>query len=80
MVLAHASLVPIFLRSQWHNARSLGIQVRSSHIFREGNACADRLASIGHSVDNVVWLSILPYEFQPDFYSDRCGLPRLRFS
>jgi len=78
-VLKNASLVSVLLRNWWDNARSLGIHVISSHIFREGNVCADMLASMGHSVDGAVWLSILPSGFQPDFYSDRCSLPRLRF-
>ena len=44
-------LVPMLLRNRWHNARNLGIQVISSHIFREGNCCADYLANLGHSVE-----------------------------
>lgn len=54
LLLKNASLVPILLRNRWHNARSLGTQVISSHIFREGNCCADRLASLGHSVTGEV--------------------------
>jgi len=34
------------------------------------------VGSMGHSA---VWLSVLPSNFQLDFYSDRIGLPRLRF-
>jgi len=80
LVFKNLSLVRVLLRNWWHNARSLGIQVISSHIFYEGNCCVDRLASMGHSVDVVVWLSILPTVLQPDFYLDRCGMPRFRFT
>jgi len=41
-------LVPVLLRNRWHNARSQGLQVIASHIFREGNSCADLLANLGH--------------------------------
>ena len=37
-------------RNRWHNVLSLGIQVLSSHIFREGIYCAVRLATLGHLV------------------------------
>ena len=63
LVFKNSSLVPILLRNRWHNARELNVQVISSHIFREGNICADRLAIFGHSVVGEVWLSTLPSEF-----------------
>jgi hypothetical protein len=56
LVFKNLSLVPVLLRNRWENARSLGIQV--SHIFREGNCCADQLASLGHSTQDTAWLSI----------------------
>jgi len=49
-IFSNALLVPILLRNRWHNACNLGIQVISSHIFREGNCCADYLTNLGHSV------------------------------
>ena len=67
------------LRNRWHNASNLGIQVISSHIYREGNCCADKLANMGHSVQGSVWLSSLPAELNVDFFRDRCGLPTTDF-
>jgi len=49
LVFKNLSLVPVLLWNRWENACSLGIQVISSHIFREGNCCADQLARLGHS-------------------------------
>jgi len=60
MIFLNSSLVPYLLRNIWHNARNLGVQVISSHIFREGNYCADRLANMCHAVQGSVWLDILP--------------------
>jgi len=54
-------------------------EVLSSHIYREGNVCADRLANMGHAVQGAVWLSALPLELSFDFFRDRCGLPNYRF-
>lgn len=79
MVFKNPSLVPILLRNRWHNARTLNVQVISSHIFREGNVCVDRLANLGHSVVGEVWLSTLPSDFHQVFYEDRCGMPRIRY-
>lgn len=73
------SLVHIHLRNRWHNARALNIHAISSHIYREGNKCADSVANLGHSIVGEVWLSVLPSEFQQDFIEDRCGLPRFRY-
>jgi len=67
------------LRNRWHNARRLGIQVISSHIFRESNCCADKLAAMGHSIVGAVWLDNLPSDLRLDFFRDRCGFPNYRF-
>jgi ribonuclease HI len=78
-IFSNPSLVPIILRNRWYNARNLRVQVISSHIFREGNCCADRLAALGHSIVGDIWLDILPDELKIDFFRDRCGLPNYRF-
>ncbi|PNX57963.1 ribonuclease H, partial [Trifolium pratense] len=49
------SIVPWDLRNRWSNAISLGLTVIHTHIFREGNMCADRLASHGHSIVDSMW-------------------------
>ena len=79
LIFSNSALVPILLRNRWHNARNLGIQIISSHIFREGNCCADKLATLGHSIVGEIWLDNLPDEVKIDFYRDRCGLPNYRF-
>lgn len=56
MIFKNSSLVLILLRNQWHNACSLGVQVISSHIFREGNCCVDKLVNMGHLIQGIVWL------------------------
>lgn len=51
----------------------------SSHIFREGNCCADMLANMGHTMQGSVWLDLFPAELYLDFFWDRVGLPNYRF-
>jgi len=79
LIFLNHLLVPIMLRNRWHNARNLGIQVISSHIFREGNCCADKYANLGHSMVGEIWLDTLSYEMKTDFFRRRCGLPNYRF-
>jgi len=47
------ALVPCKLRNRWLNCTiiALNMQIIVSHIFREGNQCADTLASIGLNSD-----------------------------
>lgn len=79
MVFHNISLVPIRMRNRWHNARNCGIHVISSHIFREGNCCADKLAAMGHSAHGTVWFTSLPQNVTADFFRDRVGLLNYRF-
>jgi len=66
------------LGHRWHNARRLGVQMISSHIYREGNNCADKLASLDHTTIGKVWLDRLPPILSLDFFRDRCGFPTYR--
>jgi hypothetical protein len=52
---ANINVVPWTLRNQWHNCLLLGLSVTSSHIYWEGNKCADRLANHGHTLTNSPW-------------------------
>jgi len=57
----------------------LGIAAVCSHIYREGNCCADRLAALGHGVSGMAWFDRLPPSLLFDFTRDRNGLPNYRF-
>ncbi|AES88226.2 transmembrane protein, putative [Medicago truncatula] len=46
--------------------------------FREGNCCADKLASLGHYRVGEVWMDNVPTDLSLDFFRDRCGLPNYR--
>lgn len=73
------SLIPICLRNEWHNCTHNGLFMICSHIFREGNVCADDLVALGHDIHNTVWFTQLPPSLGEDFSRDRNGLPNCRF-
>ena len=73
------SLIPVHLRNRWHNCFQHGLMVICSHIFREGNCCADKLASFGHALTDTIWYSSLPLSLSTAFARDRNGLPNYRF-
>ncbi|GAU28861.1 hypothetical protein TSUD_21990 [Trifolium subterraneum] len=75
MEIAH---MPWDLRNRWSNCFMLGLTLKWSHICREGNACADKLANIGHLHTRTRWWESLPSMLQDDFLSDRLGIPQYR--
>jgi len=69
------SAIPMRFRNRWHNCLQLGLFVICSHIYREGNCCADALASLGHELPDTTWFHIMPVSLSIDFNKDRNGLP-----
>ncbi|MCI14817.1 RNA-directed DNA polymerase (Reverse transcriptase) [Trifolium medium] len=74
------SIVPWDIHNRWLNCFWLNMQIIFSHTFREGNSCADKLASHGLSIVNFQWWSSLPHFAYDDFIKDRFGCTRLRIS
>jgi len=79
LAFSKPSLIPIRWRNRWHNCFSHGIQVLSSHIFREGNGCANKLTSHINVVTDFVWWDIMPEFVRGDFFRDRVGLHNFCF-
>jgi hypothetical protein len=51
-----------------------------SHVYREGNCCADSLANIGLSLIGLtVWLEISASIIRGKVVKDRLGMPNYRF-
>jgi hypothetical protein len=51
-----------------------------SHIFREGNSLADKLASLGLFLNGFIWHCCLPSEAIQPYNHNRYGIPLFRFS
>jgi ribonuclease HI len=74
------SIVPWDICNMWLNCFSLNMHIIFSHTFREGNSCADKLASHGLSIADFHWWPALPHFAYDDFIMDRFGCTRLRIS
>ncbi|KAF1894302.1 hypothetical protein Lal_00004226 [Lupinus albus] len=70
-------IIPWRLANSWH--RCLGwiasMNFKVSHIYREGNACADSLASFGAFSQMYTWWDDVPGFIFEDFNRNRLGLP-----
>ena len=71
------ALVPWKLRNQWSITKSMQFIV--SHIYREGNQCADTLANLGLNFDvYTVWLQMLSC-IRSFVAQNKLGMPNYRF-
>jgi ribonuclease HI len=66
------SLIPWRLKIAWLNCIHLArqINIRISHIFREGNTIADKLANYGAVNEGSIWWRMLPGFLRPSFGND----------
>jgi ribonuclease HI len=82
VVLAFKSidLVPWELSNRWKNCLKItsGMNFVVSHVYREGNQCADGLANLGLSIDRFTIWNELPQEISSFFVDNRLGKPSFR--
>jgi ribonuclease HI len=73
LAFSSAKIVPWALRNRWENCLTLlsNMNFYVSHIYREGNHCADKLANIGLSLNGLTWWNHIPLELQGDFVRNR---------
>lgn len=74
-------LIPWNLRNRWEKCMQFvsGINFLVTHVYREGNCCADSLANIGLSLHGLtVWLEI-PASIRGNVVKDRLGMLNYRF-
>ncbi|KAK9281165.1 hypothetical protein L1049_004059 [Liquidambar formosana] len=85
LVLSYLDLaepnIPWQLWTQWNNSMSFLRQMnfRCSHIFREGNIPADKLANRGVASSSFTWWDSVPAFIAPDVAYECNGLPYYRF-
>jgi len=74
-------IVPWQLKNRWENCLMMigNMHFMITHIFREGNQCADKLANLGLNVVNFTWWNFAPAEILGDLSRNRLGLPFYRF-
>ncbi|XP_058776647.1 uncharacterized protein LOC131650967 [Vicia villosa] len=73
-------MVPWAFRSRWENVinHTKSINFLVTHIYREGNYCADRLANIGLHVQGFTWWDVVHREILMEFAKNSIGLPIYR--
>jgi len=74
------SMIPCRVRNRWLNYRKLfyGMNFVVTHIYREGNRCADKLSSTGLELQGATVWTIM-HDFLKNFLvHDRLGLPNFR--
>jgi ribonuclease HI len=73
-------VIPWNLQNRWLNCitkiKSMNFCIL--HIFREGNHCADKLASLGITLTDFTWWNTAPMIISKDLVSNRHGLPFFR--
>lgn len=79
---SNPEIVPWKIKIKWKNciivASSFDFKV--THIYREGNHCADKLASFGVASRCFTWWDLIPSFIRDDFDRDRWSLPNYRFT
>jgi hypothetical protein len=65
------NIVPWNLRNCWCNCLMLCLHITQSHLFREDNHCADKLANHGHIVGDLIWWVSLPLFIRGEFLNDK---------
>ncbi|RHN79171.1 putative ribonuclease H-like domain-containing protein [Medicago truncatula] len=77
------SVVPWGLRNRWENCIHITHRMRfcASHIYREGNICADSLANFGLSLSSLdlFWFDSIPDFVRREYNRNRLGMPNFRF-
>nr|ABD32287.2 Polynucleotidyl transferase, Ribonuclease H fold [Medicago truncatula] len=77
------SIVPWALRNRWENCLKLTHRMRfcATHIYREGNTCADSLANFGLTLSSLdlFWFDTVPDFVRGECIKNRLGMPNFRY-
>jgi ribonuclease HI len=81
LAFKNTSIIPWQLKNRWSNCmiKIRDMQIIVSHVFREGNFVADKLANLGLSVNEFTWWNSAPSSIRADLARNRDGLPYFRF-
>jgi ribonuclease HI len=79
---SNQALIPWQLRNRWLNSlvRTRNMNFFVSHIFREGNECADAFANLGLGLVNFVYWNDVPQPVRDSLARNKMGFPCYRFS
>lgn len=82
LAIKSPQIVPWQIKNRWLNCLTLlqSMNFLLTHIYREGNHCADKLANLSLSISDYMWWSSTPVNIREDLVKNRLGLPYYRFS
>lgn len=77
---SNSAIVPWKLRNKWKTciAMTSKFDFLVSHVFREANHCADKLANFGVISKYYTWWDLIPNFIRYGFFCNRWGLPNFR--
>jgi hypothetical protein len=67
------------LWNRWGNCLLLGLNISYSHIYRQGNSCADKLSNHGHTVTCYTWYDNVLSLLHEEWLRDKLDLPCYHF-
>lgn len=75
-------MIPWNLRNRWINCIEATKQMNFmvSHIYREGNVCADALANIGLNIIGFAWWQEAPSNIRKEVVNNMLGMPNYRYT
>jgi len=81
LAFKNLNMVPWSLKNKWLNCleRVRNMNFLITHIYREGNSCADIMANVGLALSSFVWFPSLPNCIRHDYGRNRLGMPSFRF-
>ena len=72
--------VPWMLQNRWNTCLNYCGKIRVTHIFREGNACANKLTNLRFiHRESFHWYNRLPSSLFLEFFMNRYSLPMYHF-
>ena len=82
MAFKNFDMIPWNLKNRWLNCieATKGMNFLVSHIYREGNVCADALANLGLDITGFLWWQDAPIIIRNSVVNDMLGRPNYRFS
>jgi ribonuclease HI len=82
MAFKSPDIVPSEVCNRWLNCSRItkNMNLVVSHVYREGNQCADGLANIGLNLDRLVIWDVIPSQIRSFYFDNRLGKPSFRIA
>ncbi|KAF1876325.1 hypothetical protein Lal_00029673 [Lupinus albus] len=81
-IFSRKGKIPWKLANKWHTCLEYisSMRFKVTHIYREGNTCAERLVAFGVYSQLYTWWDVTPKIILEEFNKNRLGLPKYRLN